>query len=53
MQADYDSKAKPTLGFRPTTMMLGETMKIKLFDLGGGKKIRDIWEQYFIFSGKT
>lgn len=47
MQADYDSKAKPTLGFRPTTMMLGETMKIKLFDLGGGKKIRDIWEQYY------
>merc|ERR1711916_122025 len=47
IQGDYAGRAKPTLGFRPTTMMLGEAMKIKLYDLGGGKKIRDIWEQYY------
>lgn len=39
--------AKPTLGFRPTTMMLDEQTKIKFYDLGGGKKIRDIWTEYY------
>merc|ERR1711907_398338 len=47
IQGDYTGRARPTLGFRPSAMMLGEAMKIKLFDLGGGKKIRDIWEQYY------
>jgi GTPase SAR1 family protein len=28
-------------------MMLGEDVKIKFYDLGGGPKIRDIWEQYY------
>jgi GTPase SAR1 family protein len=27
--------------------MLGEDVKIKFYDLGGGPKIRDIWEQYY------
>jgi ADP-ribosylation factor-like protein 13B len=41
------SKIRPTMGFRPITMMLGEDLKIKFYDLGGGKKIRDIWDQYY------
>jgi ADP-ribosylation factor-like protein 13B len=47
LQGNKDAATKPTLGFRPTTMMLGEDTKIKFYDLGGGKKIRDIWEQYY------
>jgi ADP-ribosylation factor-like protein 13B len=47
LQGNKDAATKPTLGFRPTTMMLGDETKIKFYDLGGGKKIRDIWEQYY------
>lgn len=43
---NFDSKPKPTLGFRPFSMMLGKDT-IKFYDLGGGKKIRDIWDQYY------
>lgn len=38
---------KPTIGFKPTTMMLGEELQIRLYDIGGGPKIRDIWPQYY------
>jgi ADP-ribosylation factor-like protein 13B len=47
LQGDNRSIAKPTLGFRPTTMMLGSDTQIKFYDLGGGKKIRDIWTEYY------
>jgi GTPase SAR1 family protein len=47
LQGAWDNGVKPTLGFRPTTMMLGSDAKIKFYDLGGGSKIRDIWEQYY------
>lgn len=40
-------KTKPTVGFRPIPMMLSEDIKIKFYDLGGGKRIRDIWKQYY------
>ena len=43
---NFDSKPKPTLGFRPFSMMLGKDT-IKFYDLGGGRKIRDIWDQYY------
>lgn len=47
LQGITGASAKPTLGFRPTTMMLDEQTKIKFYDLGGGKKIRDIWTEYY------
>jgi ADP-ribosylation factor-like protein 13B len=47
MQGKFDSKTKPTIGFRPISMMLSENTKIRFYDLGGGKKIRDIWNQYY------
>ena len=47
LQGNFEGNVKPTLGFRPTTMMLGESTAIKFYDLGGGKKIRDIWDQYY------
>jgi small GTP-binding protein len=47
LQGNFDGYVKPTLGFRPTTMMLGDSTAIKFYDLGGGKKIRDIWNEYY------
>lgn len=47
LQGDLGSKVKPTLGFRPTTMMMGDDTKVKFYDLGGEKKIRDIWSEYY------
>jgi ADP-ribosylation factor-like protein 13B len=38
---------RPTVGFRPISMMLSEGCKVRFFDLGGGKKIRNIWDQYY------
>jgi ADP-ribosylation factor-like protein 13B len=47
LQGKVDPKLKPTLGFRPVPMMLGSEYKVQLYDLGGGPKIRDIWDQYY------
>lgn len=47
LQGKFDTKVKPTIGFRPITMMLGNEYKVKFYDLGGGKKIREIWNQYY------
>jgi ADP-ribosylation factor-like protein 13B len=49
LQGNYEgvTRIRPTLGFRPTTVMLGEDTQIRFYDLGGGKKIRDIWSQYY------
>lgn len=41
------TRPRPTLGFRPVSMMLGDECKIRFYDLGGGKRIRDIWDQYY------
>lgn len=37
----------PTVGFSSLDVGL-EHYEIKIFDLGGGHKIRDIWKQYFV-----
>jgi small GTP-binding protein len=47
LQGQYNAKVKPTLGFRPISLMLGDAVKLKLYDLGGGVKIRGIWPEYF------
>jgi len=47
LQGKFDSKMKPTIGFRPSTLMFDDNVMVRLYDLGGGKKIRDIWDQYF------
>ena len=47
LQGNFNAKTRPTLGFRPVSMMLGDDLKIRFYDLGGGKKIRDIWSQYY------
>lgn len=41
-------KTTPTVGFRPATLTTEDgCTKLKLFDLGGGDKIRGIWSQYY------
>jgi ADP-ribosylation factor-like protein 13B len=47
IQGKFDPNVKATIGFRPLSMMLGDNAMIKLYDLGGGKRIRDIWDQYY------
>jgi small GTP-binding protein len=47
LQGRFDMKVKPSLGFKPTTMMLGENINVKFYDLGGGLKIRGIWGEYY------
>ena len=37
----------PTVGFVSENLIL-DNYDIKIFDLGGGKKIRNIWKQYFV-----
>lgn len=47
LQGDFDSRIRPSNGFRPITTMLGESTQIKFYDLGGGDRIRNIWSQYY------
>jgi small GTP-binding protein len=47
VQGKLEAKVRPTVGFRPLSMMLSEDTKVRFYDLGGGKKIRDIWTQYY------
>lgn len=47
LQGKLEPVVKPTLGFRPLSLMLGDKAMVKLYDLGGGKRIRDIWDQYY------
>lgn len=46
LQGKLDDRARPTIGFRPTSMMMGDD-KIRFYDVGGGPKIRKIWPEYF------
>eukprot|EP01065_Artemidia_motanka_P027649 TRINITY_DN32843_c0_g1_i1.p1 TRINITY_DN32843_c0_g1~~TRINITY_DN32843_c0_g1_i1.p1 ORF type:complete len:304 (+),score=54.92 TRINITY_DN32843_c0_g1_i1:72-983(+) len=41
-----DTETKPTLGFSPTRLT-GEQFDIVIYDLGGGRKLRAIWPQYY------
>jgi signal recognition particle receptor subunit beta len=47
LQGDPDPQTQPTVGFKPVTVSLGEDMRVKLYDVGGGPKIRGIWQNYF------
>lgn len=47
LQGKGHVKTKPTIGFRPTSLMLDEQTTIRFYDIGGSKKIRDIWGQYY------
>lgn len=46
LQGKFNENIRPTIGFRPTSMMMGVD-KIRFYDVGGGVKIRKIWPEYF------
>eukprot|EP01031_Cornospumella_fuschlensis_P025118 gene25118-30335_t len=47
LQGKFDPHPKATAGFRPVSMQLSEDCKVQFYDLGGGPKIRGIWDQYY------
>lgn len=47
IQGNVSSQVKPTIGFRPVNFKYEENITISFYDLGGSKKIRDIWSQYY------
>lgn len=46
LQGKFNDNIRPTIGFRPTSMMMGAD-KIRFYDVGGGIKIRKIWPEYY------
>lgn len=46
LHGKFNDDIRPTIGFRPTSMMMGED-KVRFYDIGGGAKIRKIWPEYF------
>ena len=47
LQGDAGARVRPTVGFKPLSMALNEALQIKFYDIGGGKKIRGIWDKYY------
>lgn len=47
LEGKFTANVKPTIGFRPVTVSLGDDTNIRFYDLGGSEKIKEIWEQYF------
>ena len=43
---DEDPKTAPTVGFNPVSLNLGGS-NVSFYDIGGGAKIRDIWDSYY------
>ena len=46
LRGSEDPKTRPSLGFCPISMKYMNNL-VKFYDLGGGEKIRGIWENYF------
>ncbi|KAG5185132.1 ADP-ribosylation factor family-domain-containing protein [Tribonema minus] len=47
LQGDPAPRTQPTVGFAPATLALTPALRVKLYDLGGGARIRGIWQNYF------
>ncbi|CAB1115611.1 unnamed protein product [Ectocarpus sp. CCAP 1310/34] len=47
LQGEQNPRVRPSVGFKPVTMMLSDELKVKFYDLGGGKNIRSIWNKYY------
>ncbi|CAN0083149.1 unnamed protein product [Scytosiphon promiscuus] len=47
LQGEQNPPVRPSVGFKPVTMMLSEELKVKFYDLGGGENIRSIWDKYY------
>jgi small GTP-binding protein len=47
LKGQNNPNCKPSLGFRPVSLKYSEDITVKLYDVGGGEKIRGIWNNYF------
>jgi ADP-ribosylation factor-like protein 13B len=50
LQGDPGKKTRPTNGFSPISMSMSMDnidVTVRFYDLGGGEKIRSIWDQYY------
>ncbi len=47
LKGQNNPNCRPSLGFRPISLTYKEGITVKLYDLGGGEKIRGIWKNYY------
>lgn len=47
LKGQNNPNCRPSLGFRPISLTYKEGITVKLYDLGGGEKIRGIWANYY------
>ena len=47
LKGQFNPNCRPSLGFRPVSLKYDDMTTIKLYDVGGGKNIRGIWNNYF------
>jgi ADP-ribosylation factor family len=47
LQGDPCPRVQPTVGFAPATLALTLQLRVKVYDLGGGARIRGIWQNYY------
>ncbi len=47
LKGQNNPRCKPSLGFRPISLKYSENVTVKLYDVGGGEKIRNIWDNYY------
>lgn len=47
LKGQNNPNCKPSMGFRPISLKYNEMITVKVYDLGGGDKIRGIWNNYY------
>lgn len=47
LRGQNNPNCKPSLGFLPVSLKYNENVTVTLYDVGGGKKIRGIWNNYY------
>lgn len=47
LQNKLDANIVPTIGFNEPVRLVRNKVHVRLFDLGGGPRIRGVWDQYF------
>ncbi len=47
LKGSSNPRCKPSLGFLPVSLKYNENITVKMYDVGGGEKIRGIWNNYY------
>ena len=47
LKGQKNPNCKPSMGFRPISLKYNDMITVKIYDLGGGDKIRGIWNNYY------